>query len=140
MSSVFDWGRGRLLRRISGFRSNSQRTWNGSAPCVVYVAHYFLVTMQLDQNLENVLSKILGKVSGQTQSIDEALARQFNILRSDAQSDINFRLDSKALEIVVRLEKLVRASLETTTIPGDGLRETERAILHSLARNVAFLL
>lgn len=96
--------------------------------------------MQLDQNLENVLSKILEKVSGQTQSIDETLARQLSSLRSDTQSDISFQLDSKAQEIVIRVDELVRARLATTTVPGGGLRETERAILHSLARNVAFLL
>lgn len=56
------------------------------------------------------------------------------------QRDISFQLDSKAQEMVVRVEELVRASLATATIPGGGLSETERRILNSLARNVAFLL
>lgn len=96
--------------------------------------------MQLDQRLENVLSEILEVFKAQSLSLNEAIARRLNSLCLDCQRDASFQLDSKAHEVVARVEQVVRASLSTTAVPNGGLSETERAILNTLARNVAFLL
>lgn len=105
----------------------------------VTLAHSFLGAVQLDQNLKDVLQKILYSLDAQKTSIDEALTKQLSSLRSDIQHDVTPQLDSQAQKIVVGVDERVRESLSKTNSGRDALSATERSILTSVARNVAFL-
>lgn len=95
--------------------------------------------MQLDQNLKDVIQKILYSLDAQKTSIDEALTKQLSSLRSDMQRDVTLQLDSQAHEIVVAVDESVRESLSKMNSGHDASSATERTILTSVARDVAFL-
>lgn len=95
--------------------------------------------MQLDQNLEDVLQKILDSFGAQTVGIDEALTKQLSSLRSDMQRDVGFQLDSNAQKIVENVENVVQEALSRIQSSLDASSSTERMLLVSLARDVAFL-
>lgn len=95
--------------------------------------------MQLDQNLKDVLQKLLYSLDAQKTSIDEALTKQLTSLRSDMQRDVTLQLDSEAQKIVVGVDERVQESLSKANSDRDASSATERSILANVARNVAFL-
>lgn len=95
--------------------------------------------MQLDQNLKGVLQKIMYSLDAQKTSIEEALTKQLSSLQLDMQRDVTLQLDSQAQKIVVGVDERVRESLSKTNSGHDASSATERSILTSVARNVAFL-
>eukprot|EP00903_Cladosiphon_okamuranus_P009447 g9006.t1 len=94
---------------------------------------------KIDENLKDVLQRILGSFGAQSTVVDEALTKRLSSLRSDMQHDVSLQLDSHAQEAVVGVDERVRESLSKMKLGSDASSSTERRILTRVARNVAFL-
>eukprot|EP00903_Cladosiphon_okamuranus_P009162 g8755.t1 len=94
---------------------------------------------KIDENLKDVLQRILGSFGAQSTVVDEALTKRLSSLRSDMQHDVSLQLDSHAEEVVVGVDERVRESLSKMNLGSDASSSTERRVLTSVAGNVAFL-
>lgn len=107
--------------------------------CCNQLAYHVFRTVQRDKVLEDVLRKILDNHNeGQTLK-DEALTKELSSLRVDIQRDVSFQLESNVRKMVVSVEQLVREYLSGTNAGHGGLGDTNRIILTSVARDLAFL-
>ncbi|CAM9960831.1 unnamed protein product [Ectocarpus sp. 4 AP-2014] len=94
---------------------------------------------KLDENLKDVLQRILDSFGAQNTGVDEALTKRLSSLRSDMLHNVSLQLDSRVQEVVVGVDERVRKSLSKMNSGLDTSSATERRVLTSVARNVAFL-